>query len=175
MKPFSIPLLIVAILGCSGSAFAEDKTPNLIITGTVTSASCTVETSSQTLTVPLPDILTGAFAQVGDTGEKKEFSIKLKDCDDGVSGATITFSGTNDSDNPDLLQITKGTGSATGVGVEIIDETTDSAISPGQSIATKALTTGDNTLVYQLRYKSTLATVTAGSANAVMYFDLVYQ
>jgi len=38
-----------------------------------------------------------------------------------------------------------------------------------------ALTTGENTLTFYLRYKSTLPTLTAGNAAAIMYFDLQYQ
>lgn len=176
MKLFTISILLpLALIGGGMRAFADDRTPNLIITGTVTTDACAVGTDSQKLNVPMGDILSGLFTQVGDVSPKKEFVITLTDCDEGVAGATITFTGTSDSDNPDLLQITKDTGSATGVGVEVIDETTGESIPLGKATAVKSLSTSDNNLPYQLRYKSTLGTVTAGSADAVMYFDLAYQ
>ena len=34
---------------------------------------------------------------------------------------------------------------------------------------------GDNSLTFNLRYKSTLPEVTTGNATAIMYFDLLYQ
>lgn len=177
MKHLTMALLVLAVLiPCVGAgAYAEDQTPNLIITGTVTTDSCTVDTDSQNLQVQLGDVVTGMFVHPGDYSLSQNFVIKLTDCDEGVKGAMITFTGTSDSDNPDLLQITKETNSATGIGVEIIDNETKTSIPLGKATATKALTAGDNKLSYLLRYQSTLDTVTAGSANAVMYFDLTYQ
>jgi len=155
--------------------FAEDKTPNLIITGTVTTDSCVVNTDSQNMNVPLGDVVTGQFVRAGDTSPGQTFVIKLTDCDEGVKGAMITFSGNTDPDNPDLLQISQAADSAGGIGVEVIDKNTGDAIALGEATATQGLTAGENTLPYQLRYKSTQGTVTAGSANAVMYFDIAYQ
>lgn len=175
MKPLYYFLILAVVMSVKGIAFADDsQTPNLIISGTVTTASCSVDTESQNLNVPLGDTLTGNFVEVGDHSPAKTFAIALVGCDESVAGATITFKGTADSDNPDLLQITKATGSATGVAVEILDSK-DESIPLGKTVATKALTAGENTLNYQLRYTSTLGTVMAGSANAVMYFDLAYQ
>lgn len=175
MKLLFLPLLFVALAGGQGIAFADDsQTPNLIITGTVTTDSCAVSTESKNLNVSLGDIITGVFNQSGDTNATKAFVITLTDCDAGVAGATITFTGTSDSDNPDLLQITKEAGSATGVGVEILDSR-GAAVPLGEATATQTLTAGENKISYQLHYKSTMDTVTAGSANAVMYFDLAYQ
>ncbi len=175
MKHLKMSLLVLSVLIHGGGAFAEDKTPNLIITGTVTTDSCTVSTDSQSLQVPLGDVVTGMFVRPGDTSPEKRFVIKLTDCDEGITGATITFSGTPDSNNSDLLKVTKDTDSATGIGVGVISDISAKPIPLGKATATKALTSGDNTLVYWLRYQSTLDTVTAGSANAVMYFDLTYK
>ncbi|MGV0243244.1 fimbrial protein (plasmid) [Klebsiella aerogenes] len=175
MKQFTMSLLMLAVLIRGVGTYAEDKTPNLIITGTVTTDSCTVSTDSQSLQVPLGDVVTGMFVRPGDTSPAQKFVIKLSDCDEGITGATITFSGTPDSDNSDLLKITKDTDSATGIGVGVIDDISDKLIPLGKATATKALTSGDNNLIYWLRYQSTLETVTAGSANAVMYFDINYK
>lgn len=175
MKRLTTAVIAIVFIGWGSTVFSEDKTPNLIITGTVTTDSCMVDTDSQNLKVPLGDVVTGMFVRVGDTSPSQKFNITLNDCDAGVKGASITFIGTSDSDNPDLLQITKDAGSASGIAVEIIDETSGSSVPLGKATTTKALTTGVNNLSYRLRYKSTLGTVTAGSANAVMFFDLTYQ
>lgn len=176
MKPLTKTLLLVPLLlGVVKIGVAEDKTPNLIITGTVTTDSCVVDTDSQNLKVPLGEVVTGRFVRAGDTSPGQTFVITLTDCDEGVKGAMITFSGNADPDNPDLLQISQAADSASGIGVEVMDETTGGAIALGKATATRTLTAGENTLPYQLRYKATLDTVTAGSANAVMYFDIAYQ
>ncbi|MDA3990630.1 fimbrial protein [Klebsiella aerogenes] len=175
MKSLTKAVIVIVFIVWGGKVFSEDKTPNLIITGTVTTDSCNVDTDSQNLKVPLGDVVTGRFVRVGDTSPSQKFNITLTDCDTGVKGASITFTGTSDSDNPDLLQITKDSGAASGIAVEIMDETSGSPVPLGKATTTKALTAGENSLPYSLRYKSTLGTVTAGSANAVMFFDLTYQ
>lgn len=177
MKPLTIALLLLPLIGGAGKmTFAEDKTPNLIITGTVTTDSCVVDTDSQNLKVPLGEVVTGQFVRAGDTSlPGSTFVIKLTDCDAGVKGAMITFSGNADPDNPDLLQISQTADSATGIGVAVIDRATGDNVPLGKATATAALTTGENTLSYTLLYQATRDTVTAGSANAVMYFDIAYQ
>ena len=61
---------------------------------------------------------------------------------------------------------------ATGIAVQILDALSKKSRSIRQLTPLKA---GDNTLKYQLRYKSTKAGATGGNATAVLYFDLVYQ
>lgn len=85
-----------------------------------------------------------------------------------------------DTNNSDLLALSdtgKGTAGemATGIGVELLNagmnpikiNNTESEIYP--------LKQGDNSLTFNLRYKSTLPEVTTGNATAIMYFDLLYQ
>ncbi|SRM98999.1 fimbrial protein [Shigella flexneri] len=59
----------------------------------------------------------------------------------------------------------------------ILDAQSQQEIPLNQVQPLTPLKAGDNTLKYQLRYKSTKAGATGGNATAVLYFDfdLVYQ
>lgn len=157
------------------AATCPSNSCNLTVTGTVTATSCDVETTSQNITVPLGDVGIGTFQSVGDASQAKSFSIRLKDCSDTVTGAKIIFQGTADSNNSSLLELTQKAGVATGVGVEILQGDTGSSIALNTQVSTETISPGENVLTYKLRYKSTLPTVTAGYANAIMFFDLEYQ
>lgn len=148
---------------------------NLKVFGTVVASSCDVESGSQSQTVNLGNVSVGAFKNTGDISSPQSFHIKLTNCSSNITGGAITFEGTADDSNSDLLKLTPGSGVATGVGVQILDGASGSPIALGQSTATQPLVAGDNDLVYALRYKSTTISVVPGTANAVMYFDLNYQ
>jgi major type 1 subunit fimbrin (pilin) len=153
---------------------AHDGTVN--ITGNIVASSCNVE-NTDPIDVIMDDVQLSTFKAVGDVSDAKSFNILLN-CDTGITGGTITFQGTPDQDNSDLLQVTPGSGAATGVAVEITDPSNGNAsVALGKATQITASLTdgGETTLPYNLRYKSTQATVTAGTANAVMYFDLSYQ
>ena len=94
------------------------------------------------------------------------------------SGADVLFSGEADTLAPTLLKLTDTGGiggMATGIAVQILDAQSQQEIPLNQVQPLTPLKAGDNTLKYQLRYKSTKAGATGGNATAVLYFDLVYQ
>ncbi|EHS88828.1 TPA: fimbrial protein [Klebsiella oxytoca] len=177
LHKLNVAVLVTGILTVSiaGAATCPSNSCNLTVTGTVTATSCDVETTSQNITVPLGDVSIGTFQSVGDTSQAKSFSIHLKDCSDSVSGAKVTFQGNADPDNTALLQLTQKEGAATGVGVEILQGNAESSIALNTQVSAGAISPGENTLTYRLRYKSTRNVVTAGFADAVMFFDLEYQ
>lgn len=148
------------------------------VTGTITAASCNVEPDSQNQSIYLGEFSVSDFPSVGATSTPVKFGIKMNGCNASIHGATIKFSGDADKNNTNLLGITgSGTGEsmATGVGIEVMDINTSPISINNISSRVYALTTGENTLSFYLHYKSTLPTVTAGNAAAIMYFDLQYQ
>lgn len=167
--------VLLLITGATEATTCVNNVCNLEVFGTVTATSCDVDNASEHQTVDLGNVIIGAFKNTGDVSNPKAFHIKLAECSSNIGGGSITFQGTADTNNSDLLKLTSGTGAATGVGVQILDGASRTPIALGQATATHPLTEGDNELVYLLRYKSTLVPVTPGTANAVMYFDLSYQ
>lgn len=167
--------IILAGMTTANAETCPGNVCNLKVHGVVTATSCDVDDNSRHQTVNLGNVSIGAFKNVGDVSNPETFRIKLIDCSDNITGGTITFQGTPDVNNSDLLQLTPGSGVATGVGVQIMDGNGGSPIPLGKPVGTSPLSAGNNELVYSLRYKSTQPQVTAGIANAVMYFDLSYQ
>lgn len=87
----------------------------------------------------------------------------------------MRFDGIQVAGNDAVLALTDEPGVATGVGVQIADNNnkvinlhTDSSVYPLSS-------TDDNVLGFVARYYATSATVTAGKANAVSNFTIIYQ
>ena len=78
---------------------------------------------SNPLNVSLGKVSKSAFTGSGSTTSTTRFSIQLKDCPETVTSASVTFGGTPDSNNKDILAVTSGTGSASGVGVQLLDKT----------------------------------------------------
>ncbi|MGR7122255.1 fimbrial protein [Klebsiella aerogenes] len=162
-------------LPLSYSATCPGSVCNLKIHGVITATSCDVESSSAFQTVNLGNVSIGAFKNTGDVSNPETFHIRLTGCSANISGGAVTFQGTADAINSDLLQLTPGSGVASGVGVQILDGVTNMPVALGTPVATQPLVAGNNDLVYSLRYKSTQTPVVAGTANAVMYFDISYQ
>ncbi|MBU9843754.1 fimbrial protein [Rahnella ecdela] len=171
------PLLSGILLNLiSASALAESY--NLQLTGTILSRSCEVDSSSQKQTVKIGEFSIYDFSSTGSVSRSKPFNIILKDCGSAATGAVLSFTGINDAADPALLALsdTGGTGAmASGIAVQILNDTQQPLDLNSASPPTYALLPGDNTLSFYLRYKSTKDVVTAGNATAVMYFDLQYQ
>ena len=124
------------------------------------------------------------FLNVGDVSPSQTFTINVQGCptakstvySSGVS-ANVRFTGDADAINSALLRLSAGADSATGLGIEILDNN-DVAIAINGESGFRDLVlneNGDANLTFKLRYKSTQENVHAGQANALLYFDIDYQ
>jgi type 1 fimbria pilin len=174
-KPVGGVMLILLVNALSMSlSLAADSTLN--VSGNVIASGCVVDNETQK--VKIGSFTAKDFPEVGSTSAFKAMNISLSKCYSKLKNVQVKFSGVADSDNPGLLAITDtGSGNviATGVGVEILDNTMK--IIPFNSVVPLVyeLDGESNTLSFLLRYKSTKPQVTPGDASAVMNFDLTYQ
>ncbi|EJK8584727.1 fimbrial protein [Enterobacter hormaechei] len=175
MKKNIIAAAIVATAALSMSnAFAAAGTVNF--NGEILDAACTVDVGSQNQTVELGKYNKSEFTSAGDKTAATKFSIVLKDCPATVTSAAVRFDGTPDATDSTLLAIDSSVaGAATGVAINLM--TADKAQLPlhgsnGYSYALSS--TADNTLDFYAQYESTVASVTAGPANSVANFSVVY-
>jgi type 1 fimbria pilin len=178
MKNLCCYPLLSGILLSLISASALAGSYNLQLTGTILSRTCEVDSSSQKQTVEIGEFSIYDFASTGSVSRSKPFKIILKDCGSAAAGAVLSFSGISDAGDPALLALsdTTGTGTlASGIAVQILNDNQQQVDINSASPPSYPLVPGDNTLSFYLRYKSTQDIVTAGSATAVMYFDLQYQ
>jgi len=82
-----------------------------------------VNGDSSTLDVSLGKVSQTAFTGSGSTTSTTRFDIQLKDCPETITSAAITFGGSADGTNANVLAVTPGTGAATGVGIQLLDKT----------------------------------------------------
>ena len=167
-------LVIAAIMTSLSlpSAFADDG--RIEFTGSITDEACTVVNNvGNPLKVVLGDVSSKAFSGAGTTAAPRKFTIALTDCPDTVSSASVTFDGTADINNKDILQLTQETGVATGVGIQLSD-ISNNPIPLYTWSESFPLVEGNNELDFIARYYATSATVTAGPANATSNFTILY-
>ncbi|MBT0728584.1 type 1 fimbrial major subunit FimA [Rosenbergiella nectarea] len=187
MKMKTLALASIAAFGLvSVAAQAADATPVTVNGGTVhftgefVNAACAVSTDTADQTVNLGQYTTSQLTAVGQRTTAKPFNIKLVNCSTATyKTASISFKGTIDATDKTLLAVNGGGSNATaatGVGIEILDASSTPLTPNGTSYSTaQTLITGTNTLPFTARYKSTLASVSAGTADADATFVVQYQ
>jgi major type 1 subunit fimbrin (pilin) len=173
----ALRLIALMLLVCwpalyTRQAFAADAT--LTFTGTILQPSCDVDSSTANQTVPLGSAPIMDFASVGSTANPKAFNLDLVNCSAGTQ-VTMTVAGTMDT----VPSVLKNTGSATQVGVQILQASTvgattgtpltlNSAVSLGAVDSTNTMTVP---LVAQF-YR--LGTLTAGTVAATATVNFTY-
>ncbi|CAI1579739.1 S-fimbrillin [Serratia fonticola] len=171
-------LIAVAVLAASAfgvSAFAADGQVNF--TGEIIDAACTVvNTPANPLNVQLGKVARTTFTQAGDKSSATKFTLQLKDCPATVTSATVKFDGTSVSGDNSVLALTQASGVATGVGIQLSDDTQTVVplYTASKSYALQSGTGVMNNLDFSARYISTSNTVTAGPANSVASFTINY-
>ena len=174
MKKNLIAVVVAAISAVSASnALATAGTVNF--TGEILDAACTVDVASQNQTVALGSYNKSEFTAMGTVTAAKKFSIVLKNCPQAVPVAHVRFDGQPEPTDSTLLAIDTTAGSATGVAINLMSADKVQLPMHGENSYRYTLSdTADNTLDFYAQYKSTSATVTAGPANSVASFSVVY-
>ncbi len=124
--------------------------------GEVVNAACAVDAGSVDQTVQLGQVRTASLAQEGATSSAVGFNIQLNDCDTTVADkAAIAFLGTAiDGNHPNVLALqSSAAGSATSVGVQILDRTGNALTLDGATFSAQTtLNNGTNTIPFRARY-----------------------
>ncbi|WP_240702201.1 fimbrial protein [Trinickia terrae] len=153
-------------------ACAQTATTGTInFTGSVTAVPCEIDTAATSGTVTMAKVFANDFTAVGSTAGTTSFKIALKNCGTATNGATVTFTGTADSDNATAL---KTSGGATGVALQLVDDS-GTPVSVGSASKTYTISEGSNTFNFAARYIATNATIGSGNANATALFALTYK
>lgn len=171
--------MITAMLAVSSAftmthALAAAGTVNF--NGNILDSACDVDVASLNQVVVLGDYYKTEFPTTGAKTAATPFNIILKNCPVTVTNAKVRFDGTPDATNASLLAIDSSVaGAATGVAINLM--TADKADLPlhGSNSYNYVLSsTADNTLNFYAQYISTAAAVTAGPANSVANFSVIY-
>lgn len=144
-------------------------------TGSITDAPCAIDNGAAGLAVELGQYRSADFSKSGDVSGAKTFTIGLNNCAvDTYSKATVTFSGVTESGKPKVLSLEGGSGSASGVGIQIMKNNTALAVDGTEASEATSLTEGKSSLAFQAQYIALADTVTPGSANASANFTITY-
>lgn len=168
----ALTLLAVICGAAVSTAQAADGTINF--TGEIVDSACTVSPTSANQTVALGTVSNQAFSAAGDTAAATAFQIDLTACPASVTTASVKFDGTPYQGDNSALALSPIPGAATGVAVQI--RNADNSVLPlfadSQSITLSQAAT--NSLKFNAAYVAKAAAVTAGPANAVATFSVVY-
>ncbi|WP_241573368.1 fimbrial protein [Rosenbergiella nectarea] len=149
----------------------------ITITGQVKDNMCTVSVGSQDFTVDLQTYSTKNFPSVGSTSSAIPFSIVLQNCGSAASAVKINITGTTDTVNTSLLKNSTASGYASGIGVQILNNT-GSVVQLNQSnsaiTAIKLTPNKTNVISYYARMVSTATVVGAGTVSSTANFTLQY-
>lgn len=182
MKIKTLAIVVLSALSLSSAAALADTTTvnggTVHFKGEVVNAACAVDAGSVDQTVQLGQVRTASLKQDGATSSAVGFNIQLNDCDTEVaSKAAVAFLGTTiDTKHTNVLALqSSAAGSATNVGVQILDKTGTALALGGASFSAQTtLNNGTNTIPFQARYYA-IGTATPGAANADATFKVQYQ
>ncbi|WP_218658608.1 type 1 fimbrial major subunit FimA, partial [Escherichia coli] len=160
MKIKTLAIVVLSALSLSSTAaLAETTTVNggtVHFKGEVVNAACAVDAGSVDQTVQLGQVRTASLKQTGATSSAVGFNIQLNDCDTSVATkAAVAFLGTAiDATHPKVLALqSSAAGSATNVGVQILDRTGNELTLDGATFSAQTtLNNGTNTIPFQARY-----------------------
>lgn len=138
----------------------------------VTTLACTVNNTA--ISVPMGTVEKRAFSGVGTwpgDASTKSFSIPLT-CNAGTN-VNLQIDGTAQNPTRGVLSLVGGSGSASGVGIQLLYN--NNTLSIGNVLPIGTSTSGNYNILLQARYYQTADTVTPGTANAIATFTLTYQ
>ncbi|KFK94090.1 MULTISPECIES: fimbrial protein [unclassified Serratia (in: enterobacteria)] len=171
-KNIIVATLVAAAAMTTASTFAADGQVNF--SGSVIDASCNVtNATSGSLNVVLGQVSKSAFTAAGTKAAPTKFTLQVSNCPDSVSSVGVKFDGTTVAGDNSVLALTQGTGVATGVGIQLSDAS-QNVLPLNTASINYPLTAGAANLDFVARYISTAATVTAGPANAIANFSIIY-
>lgn len=144
---------------------------NLNVQGTIVAPGCSVE--SNNINVPLGDYLTTQFNSIGSVTQYKPLNVVLN-CNNGTKlNAKINA----DAENSALgtIKLTQASGSATGVGVQILDTASNPVRLNEKFLVDTISSNGQYNINWKARYIKTSETITPGIANATATLTLTYE
>ena len=169
----SVLCLALSLAAFSQCSMAKDGTINF--TGSIVESPCVVSRDTQYQDVNLGEVQSSTFVQAKDTSAFKDLNIDLEECNTTtLKNANVTFRGTSDDIDTDLLAVGGEAGAAKGVGIEITDQS-GAIVSMNKASSDMSLVNGQNILYFKARYKATKVPVVSGHANAQADFQIAYK
>lgn len=139
---------------------------------TFASPSCSIATDPTVVT--LNPVLSSQFGGPGSTAADKQFVVALTQCTAGVDVA-ITLDATTPAGFNDSQGVIESTGTASGVGVQLLKSNGSSAVHFNTSFGVGTMSAGSNDIKLYARYYQTGTSVSGGTVEATATYTLTYQ
>ncbi|WP_312414902.1 fimbrial protein [Pseudescherichia sp.] len=162
-------LIFSWILLIAGASAGENIQVNF--TGTVSDATCEIQTDSQNPEVNLGELYNQDLEEAGSASEWVNFNITLFNCPPALKTVSAAFSGTPDGNDASLY---KSTGDASNVAVELQDQNTQRALGHGAVDTVNILPSGNAVFNLQARAKTVVGNVTAGTIDSLIEMTYTY-
>lgn len=157
----------------NGTALAANNTTTYSATIAATATTCSFDPLS--LTVTLGNFPVSQFKSVGShTGWKSFYINGVCDGDARVTATVTSANGVNSQFN-DVINLTPGSDSATGVGVMVLIDGVDLKYDYPIPIGAPLEPNIPMSIPFSVQYYQTDAVVTAGKANTIMTIDMEYE
>ncbi|MBR8069524.1 type 1 fimbrial protein [Burkholderia cenocepacia] len=161
--------------GAGGVNNASGNNFRHLVNGSVkfTRGTCSLRVGDVTKTVDLQPVLIKNLPSVGGTAARAPFSLQVGNCDEGVKGASFTFTGKPDSTNAKALA---NTGTATGIALYLGSAGDNTVIPPTGTGNTRTVPLLGTTATLDLyaEYVVTQPTPTPGSVKSQSTFSIIY-
>lgn len=172
MKKSFCKLLLTSLVMAASHNMANADPVDINITGNVVASPCTLDVAGSNLSPSLGTIQATALEAAASSSTWVPFDLKVKSCPASTTSATVTFSGTPDTDSPDSMYAS--TGNATKVAVELQSAAGD-LLGNGKTLT--GTIEADHTYTYKLQTRaySTAGSVMPGTISAVVQATFTYQ
>jgi type 1 fimbria pilin len=160
--------------GCNGKQVSTSLGTTLSLNGgaVVSLPTCSINTGSQNQTVVLPAISTNTLTGTGSVSGRTAVPIGLT-CQSGAN-LSLTMTSTQANATAGVMNNLTGTGYATGVGVQLLDQNR-TPIPWNTALAIGVVSAGALNLSYYAQYYETGTSVTIGKVSGKATFTVTYQ
>ncbi|WP_336932215.1 fimbrial protein [Acinetobacter bereziniae] len=162
-------------------SYAQDPAPrfdtesiNINLSGNVTEFTCSVASSAPVDKIELGTVLTKELLVAGNQSTPVPIRFELSNCPPNGT-VTISFTGTSDPTDVELLAINNTSNKAENVAIEIRDQNKKRLALGQKSNPFIADTSGNALAIFYANYISTQSPAKAGHANAKANFSIEYQ
>ena len=172
----NIKHLSLALIAAASATVAMADSGTITFNGLVVADTCTTTLTggASATAVTLPTVPTTALANSGDTAGQTPFSLSVAGCDATAATRGIHYTLTPSAYDASNNSLLANTGTATNVGVEILEGATAIAFAgAAHQTSNVTLTSGAGSVSLAAQYKATGA-ATAGTVTSALNWTLVY-
>lgn len=148
----------------------NNNTISALSTTPIKAVACSVMTGTANQTVTLPIMTTHSLSSPGQTSGTTPFQIRMS-C---VEGVAVSVSFESVSGESGVASVLGSTGSASGIGIQLLDSTRAALVLKQPLVITHS-TTGDFTMSFFAQYYRLNSAIGAGSVNGAAIFTMSYQ